>query len=120
MYRNSSRLTLCHPINTQDPAWLAGIYWQGRKPGFVILEQGCLKHLVALLKGAATEAGRGAAAGAICNLVATAGRHARTQAIQEGAIPPLLHLCVFGRGCHLSTFHLNLSRFCHCPLLSST
>jgi hypothetical protein len=71
MYRNSGRLTLepsCHPINTQDPAWLAGIYWQGRKPGLVILEQGCLKHLVALLKSAATEAGRGAAAGAICNL----------------------------------------------------
>jgi hypothetical protein len=28
--------------------------------------------------------------------VATAGRDARMQAIQEGAIPPLLELCVFG------------------------
>ena len=34
---------------------LAGIYWQGRRPGYNILEQGAVKHLVALCKSAVTE-----------------------------------------------------------------
>ena len=64
---------ICAAERCQDPSWLAGIYWQGRRPGYSILEQGAVKHLVALCKSAVTEAGRGSAAGALAGLHSLAG-----------------------------------------------
>ena len=86
---------ICAAERRQDPAWLAGIYWQGRRPGYTILEQGAVKHLVALCRDAVTEAGRGAAAGALGNLMALAGSAAREAAMREGCVPLLLELTCF-------------------------